>query len=271
MERDDSKLDGIAVSQIFGLKILSVDLAAATALIAEAGRHFSRCLVITPNVDHIVTVFSRLDVYSVYKNTTLLFADGMPLVWLSKILPGPSIKERVTGADLIESISSACAALNLTMAFVGGENGVADSAASILQMRYPGLRIIGTYSPPFGFEHSDIESEKIVAMCNEWKPNILCLALGAPKQEIWADKYRSRLECGPILCFGAALDFVSGKYLRAPVWMQKCGLEWVWRILQDPGRMAKRYFLRDSVFFFYAVVEFFSRWRVYFRSRLSGN
>lgn len=250
----------------FGLDLLCVDLLQATELVVAAGLKRERCLVITPNVDHVVTVMQRPEVFDVYRRARFLFADGMPLVWLGRLLPGPSIPARVTGADLIESIASACARANVSLALVGGEPGVAEMASHELMKRYPGLRIVGTYSPPFGFDHSKEESEKIVDLCRTWRPDILCLAFGAPKQEMWADKHLPVLECGPVLCFGAAIDFVAGKYKRAPLWVQNSGFEWFWRIFQDPVRMAKRYFLRDSVFFWYAAREISCRWYSYFLS-----
>ncbi|HQQ63411.1 MAG TPA: WecB/TagA/CpsF family glycosyltransferase [Pseudomonadales bacterium] len=249
--------------RMFGLDFLAVNGQEATGLIAEAAEDKQRCLVITPNVDHIVTVMQQPEIQNIYRNTKLLFADGMPLVWLSRILPGSKLPARVTGADLIESVSSACAQRKLTMALIGGKPGVASSAAAVLERRYPGLRVVGTYSPPFGFEQDESESDKIVGLCHDWKPDIVCLAFGAPKQELWASKYLAKLPPAPLLCFGAAIDFVAGEYQRAPLWMQKSGLEWLWRLSQDPVRMFKRYFLRDSMFLIYAANEFFSQWRVF--------
>jgi N-acetylglucosaminyldiphosphoundecaprenol N-acetyl-beta-D-mannosaminyltransferase len=249
---------------MFGLEFLAVTRADATALIADAAEKRSRCLVITPNVDHVVTVMQQEEIRRLYQDTELLFADGMPLVWLSHFLPGNALPARVTGADLIESVAAVCAQRQLSMALVGGKPGVAETAASVLEGRYPGLRVVGTYSPPFGFEKDEAESGKIINLCYEWKPDVICLAFGAPKQELWASKYSEALPPCPLLCFGAAIDFVAGEYERAPLWMQKSGFEWVWRISQDPERMLKRYLLRDSAFIVYAAIEFFSRWYRFF-------
>lgn len=245
---------------MFGIKICACDLPDATRQIIDAAINKRKVLVVTPNVDHVVTIKKNPDVARVYRNAELVFADGMPLVWLSRFLPGRGLPARVTGADLLIEVCSAAAVKGLSIGFLGGAEGVAETAARELQKRYPGLKVAGTYSPPWGFDVDNKESEKIVDLCREWRADIICLAFGAPKQELWGGRHLERLECGPVLCFGAAIDFVAGTYTRAPACFQKCGMEWVWRLFQEPRRMFKRYLIRDSVFFVYAASEVVRAW-----------
>ena len=114
----------------------------------------------------------------------------------------------------------------------------------------------GVYSPPFGFEDEALENEKILKLINMHKPDILCVGLGAPKQEKWIYKHRDQLKVKVSLGIGASFDFVAGNVQRAPIWMQNNGLEWFYRTMQEPKRMLKRYFIEDLVFF-PMVLKFF--------------
>lgn len=250
---------------IFGVSFLRMRRKDAAEYIIECARKKQKTLVITPNVDHIIMMQEREDVRTLYQNAESVFVDGMPIVWLSRLLPDASLPERVTGADLLFSVCEYCARDGLTIAFVGGLEGVAIEAAERMTKRYPGLRVVGTYSPPFGFENDETESRKIVDLCGQWKPDILSLGLGTPKQELWAQSHLDSLECGPVLCFGAAIDFAADRIKRAPVFMQNAGLEWFWRLLQEPRRMWHRYLVRGPRFFIYALRELCTQWLNHFK------
>lgn len=245
--------------EMFGILVDALTLHEATEQVTLMAKRREKGLVVTPNVDHIVTLHKDPEFRKIYEKALMITADGMPVVWLSKFLPSTTLPERVTGADLLESVCQAASKQVLSIGFIGGLPGVAKQAAEKLSHRYPGLRIAGVYSPPFGFEHSEEESGKVVGLVREWSPDILFIGVGAPKQEKWADKYLDELQCGPILCTGAAFDFAADLMPRAPRWMQRSGFEWIWRIKYDPIRMMKRYLIRDAIFLYYAVKEILIR------------
>lgn len=130
------------------------------------------------------------------------------------------------------------------MFLLGAAEGVADKAAKNLTERYSGLQIVGTYSPPYGFEKDSFEIKKIIKMIKEKKPQILIVGLGCPKQELFIYNHKDELEVPVSLGLGASIDFEAGVLKRAPKWMSDCGLEWFYRVIQDPQRMLKRY-VRD--------------------------
>lgn len=139
-----------------------------------------------------------------------------------------------------------------TMFLLGAGEGVAEAAKSKLTQNYPGLKIVGTYSPPMGFERDEKEVEKAIRIVNRKKPQILVVGLGAPKQEKFIYRYRDQMDFHVALPFGAAIDFEAGMVKRAPLWMRKLGLEWLFRFFQEPGRLFKRYFIDDMKIFWLA-------------------
>ena len=260
------KCSEIPVCKMFGMTFNPVELRQAAGMIVQdAIKRETAFLVITPNVDHIVTVHHKPLLRQIYNNARYLLADGMPLVWLSWILPCAKLPERVTGSDLLYVICEEAAREQASIGFVGGKEGIAARAAANACMLYPGLEVKGVYSPPFGFEANPEELRKLLEVCNGWKADILCVGLGAPKQEMWADEYCNRLETGAILCFGAAIDFMAGEIVRAPKLVSKVGFEWLWRLLMEPRRMWRRYLVKDPMFLWLAIVELADQWSRYFR------
>lgn len=204
--------------------------------------------VVTPNVDHIVQLETNKELQKVYKNASLILTDGKPLLWIAKWY-GTPIKEKISGSDLFPLLCKMAAEKGYTMFFLGAAEGVAAKAAENLMKRYKGLQVVGTYSPPYGFEKNPDEMDKIKAMIRKANPDILIVGLGCPKQEKFI--YYNREELGvPIsLGLGASFDFEAGNVKRAPKWMADHGLEWLFRITQDPKRMAKRYLMDDLKIF----------------------
>lgn len=203
--------------------------------------------VVTPNVDHIVKLEKNSRLRASYDNADLILVDGKPLMWVGRIF-GTPIKEKISGSDLFPKLCEHSASKGHKMFFLGAKEGVAQKAADILQEKYPGLDVVGCYAPPFGFENNPEEMDKITAMINEHKPDILVLALGCPKQEIFAYEHKDQLNVPVSLCFGASLDFEAGNVKRAPRWMTNVGLEWLYRLYKEPRRMIKRYLLEDWAF-----------------------
>ena len=200
--------------------------------------------VVTPNVDHIVQLETNKELQDVYANASLILTDGKPLLWIAKWY-GTPIKEKISGSDLFPLLCKMAAEKGYKMFFLGAAEGVAVKAAENLSNRYKGLQVVGTYSPPYGFEKDQEEMAKIKKMIKEANPDILIVGLGCPKQEKFI--YYNREELGvPIsLGLGASFDFEAGNIKRAPRWMADHGLEWMYRITQDPKRLIKRYFVDD--------------------------
>ena len=200
--------------------------------------------VVTPNVDHIVQLEKDEELKRVYENASLILTDGKPLIWISNWYKTP-IKEKISGSDLFPRVCDLAAKKGYTMYLLGAAEGVADKAAKNLMDKYKGLNIVGTYSPPFGFEKDKVELKKIERQIQEVHPDILIVGLGCPKQEKFM--YYHCKELGVPISFGlgASIDFEAGNIKRAPRWMSEHGLEWLYRITQDPKRLAKRYLVDD--------------------------
>lgn len=200
--------------------------------------------VVTPNVDHIVRLEKDEELQKVYKNASLVLTDGKPLIWISKWYKTP-IKEKISGSDLFPRVCQLAANKNYTIYLLGAAEGVADTAARNLMKKYPGLNIVGTYSPPFGFEKNEQEMNKIKTQIQDVHPDILIVGLGCPKQEKFM--YYHCKELGVPISFGlgACIDFEAGNIKRAPKWMSNHGLEWLYRFSKEPKRLFKRYFVDD--------------------------
>jgi N-acetylglucosaminyldiphosphoundecaprenol N-acetyl-beta-D-mannosaminyltransferase len=200
--------------------------------------------VVTPNVDHIVMLETDVELKNIYRDASLILTDGKPLLWISKWYKTP-IKEKISGSDLFPLLCEMAAKKGYSMFFLGAAEGVAAKAAENLKKKYNGLKIVGTYSPPYGFEKDEIESEKIIDMVKEAHPDILILGLGSPKQEKFVYHYCKDLGVPISLGLGASLDFEAGNIRRAPKWMSNHGLEWLYRLIKEPKRMFKRYIIDD--------------------------
>jgi N-acetylglucosaminyldiphosphoundecaprenol N-acetyl-beta-D-mannosaminyltransferase len=229
-------------------RIDRTDFEQTVARIVQLARSGAPAMVVTPNSDHIVALECDAALRAAYNEADVVVADGMPLVWASKLLREP-LKERVTGADLMPRLCRSAADHGLKVFILGGKSGVPEEAARRLQAAYPGLMVAGAYSPPFGFERDEAENEAIVRMVANSGADLVFVGLGSPKQELWMHRHLQRFEKGVFLGIGAAVDFCAGQVKRAPPWMQTAGLEWIYRWSQDPSRLTKRY-LRD----FYVLV-----------------
>lgn len=208
--------------------------------------------VVTPNVDHIVQLERGGELCKVYEDADLILTDGKPLIWISKWY-GTPIKEKISGSDLFPLLCEMAEEKGYSMFFLGAADGVAAKAAENLKKKYKGLNVVGTYSPPYGFEKDEAEMEKIEKTIIDAHPHILIVGLGCPKQELFILHNKERLGVPLSLGLGASLDFEAGNIKRAPKWMANHGLEWLFRITQDPKRLAKRYLVDDKMIFRLAV------------------
>lgn len=203
---------------------------------AQSGDNFSVC---TLNLDHVVQLEQRADFRAAYRRARFVTADGFPIVVLSHLL-GVPIK-RTTGADLVEPVCREAQQKGLPVFMMGSNTHTLSLTARRLSERFRGLRIAGTYAPGRNFDPYSAEADLAIDSIRASGAKLCFVALGAPRQEVFAARCLDELNGTGMLCIGAALDFIAGTQKRAPSLTQKIGLEWAWRILHDPRRLASRY------------------------------
>jgi len=212
----------------------------------QKGRNLRRSYqVATVNTDFLVKAAGDPKLLRLLQSVDLATPDGMPLLWATRLLGSP-LKERVAGADLVPAIAERAARSGYSIYFLGAGPGVAQKAAQILQEKYPGLKVAGVNSPAFtpvrDMDPSVLEEIRTA------QPDILLVALGNPKQEKWIELHRHTVRAPVMMGVGGSLDLIAGNLKRAPVWMQKTGLEWLFRLLQEPRRLWRRYGIDLIVF-----------------------
>lgn len=229
---------------LFDLNIqcMRFDEASRHLLQVAAQRNHASRVVVTPNVDHIVKLDGMPEFKAQYATSDYIFADGMPLVWASRMTAQP-LPERVTGADLFVSLCRACVQQKLSIFVLGGLPGQEQHLLQAFARTYPCLQV-DIFCPSMQFSNEGAESEEALRRIQQAQPNILFICLGMPKQEQWAFRYRATQGSANvplILCVGAAMEFALGQKQRAPHWMQRSGLEWCWRLATEPRRLWRRY------------------------------
>ena len=212
--------------------------------VIQAGQKAQVC--ITP-VNSILAARATARVQAIYRNADYVLCDGVPVKWASEFL-GTPIKERITGLDVLPRIFPFAAERNFTIFLLGASPGVAETLKTTMEVKYPSVKIVGTFVPPFRAEFSQEENEEMIEAINAVKPDILLVSLTAPKQDIWLAENLSTLNTHLAIGIGGAFEVAAGMIKRAPLWMQKSGLEWLYRFLQEPKRMFKRYFVEAPVF-----------------------
>ncbi|GAB4383900.1 MAG: WecB/TagA/CpsF family glycosyltransferase [Elainellaceae cyanobacterium] len=203
--------------------------------------------VVTPNAHHIMMLQHDALFREIYRKAFLSVPDGVPLLWAARIL-GTPLNGRVNGTDLFEQLCAVAAEKNLKVFLLGGRPGAADKAKEVLQARHPGLNIVGTYCPPYGFEKNPDELALINAKIHATAPHLLFVGLGAPKQEKWIYAHYQELNVPVSLGIGVSFELVADMVRRAPVPMQKLGLEWLFRLFMEPKRLWQRYILGNPYF-----------------------
>ena len=221
----------------------------------EAIDHIEYCIknrivgqVITPNVDQIVRMEWDEHFRKICENCELLLVDGQPLMWIAKLYRKP-IKEKICGSDLVPLLCECAAQKGYSVFFLGAAPGVAQQAANVMQMKYKGLRIAGTYSPPLGFEEDVKEINHINDLLLKSKADMLFVGMGVPKQDIFIYENMNKYQIPMSFSIGGTIDFIAGKQKRAPKWVNKIGFEWFYRFLTNPKKMYKRYFVDDVKIF----------------------
>ncbi|MGO3742273.1 WecB/TagA/CpsF family glycosyltransferase [Kerstersia sp.] len=238
----------LPVISLFDLNIVAADLNQATQLLLTAARqrNGSASVVVTPNVDHVVRLEKQPEFKAAYAKADFIFADGMPLVWFSRLMQR-ALPARVTGSDLFVQLCLRAVPEKLKVALIGGQPGQEQHLQDLFQQYYPGLdlhvRCPSMKFDPFGPE--GLATRDWVQALNA---DIIFICLGMPKQERWALHYARDLPGGVILCVGAAMEFAVGLQKRAPAWVQRIGMEWVWRLLSNPRHLWRRYLVEDPKF-----------------------
>ena len=240
--------------KILNIEVDNVNMKETLQSIDRMIRKGKPSYVVTPNINHVVALESDSLFREIYDKADLILTDGKPLIWYSRLVKRP-IKAKISGSDLFPLLCKMAAKRGYKMYFLGAAEGVAAKAAENLEKKYPGLNVCGTYSPKFGFENDLEESQKINGQIKEAAPDILIVGLGAPKQEKFIYRNLEELNVPVSLGLGASLDFEAGNISRAPRWMANAGLEWLYRIIQDPKRLFKRYFF-DGLKFIPIMIKY---------------
>lgn len=229
--------------EVGGVLVDRINLESAVERIDQFVRSGQPHQVVTVNLDFLSISARDPDFRTTLNAADLAVADGMPLVWLSR-LRGQPVPERVAGVELVMESCRLAAQLDRGVFLLGGGPGVAKAAGRRLQAIYPGLRIAGAYSPPVGQLGRD-ENQRIVEMVRESGADFLFVALGAPRQDLWIREHQSQLRMPVAMGVGCVLDLLVGSVSRAPLWMQRSGLEWAFRLAHEPQRLWHRYLVND--------------------------
>lgn len=200
--------------------------------------------IVAINVDVVMKIENDTHLKEITDYADMVLVDGKPLEWIAKWHKRP-IKAKISGSDLVPVLCKRAAEKGYSIFIIGGKDGIAKKAQENLERDLPGIKIVGTYAPPFGFEKDEKELEKINEMISSVHPDLLIVCFGCPKQEKWIYENYQKYDAMVSVCAGATVDFLAGNVNRAPKWMSDHGLEWFYRFLQEPKRMFKRYFIDD--------------------------
>jgi N-acetylglucosaminyldiphosphoundecaprenol N-acetyl-beta-D-mannosaminyltransferase len=231
-------------TSLMRLPLDQISEAGAIAYVIDSLEHGRGGWVITANLDFLCQFRARPQLLELFEQADLVVADGMPLVWASR-LQGTPLPERVAGSELVWSLTAEAALSGRSVCLLGDEPDVREAAERRLCALYPGLRVADSYSPPLGFEDDPAELEHIRARLLATRPDIVYVALGFPKQEKLIEQLRADLPTTWFLGVGCSLSFIAGRVRRAPGWATRLGLEWLHRLAQEPRRLAKRYLVHD--------------------------
>jgi N-acetylglucosaminyldiphosphoundecaprenol N-acetyl-beta-D-mannosaminyltransferase len=202
--------------------------------------------VLTPNVDHVVQAERHAGLRHAYAAADLRLADGMPVLWAAALLGRP-LPAKVSGSDLVIPLARRAARSGWRLWILGGAPGVAERAAAALE-RETGVRVAGTDAAQVAADGDGPAARAAAERIRAARPDLVLVALGAPKQELWMQRHRALLAPAVAVGVGAGIAFVAGAARRAPRWMSRCGLEWLYRLLHEPRRLWRRYLVDDPRF-----------------------
>jgi N-acetylglucosaminyldiphosphoundecaprenol N-acetyl-beta-D-mannosaminyltransferase len=208
---------------------------------------FIRCgdfhQIATANTDFLVRAINDDELREILSRCDMVVPDGMPLIWASRLMGSP-LKARVAGVDIVPQVTKLSQTKGYRLFLLGGSDSSLQGTRQWMSENYPGAVVCGSYSPNYK-SLEEMDHEEILSRINEAKPDILLVAFGNPKQEKWLSMHRSQLKVPVCIGVGGSFDFLAGRVRRAPLWMQRNGLEWLSRMIQEPGRLTMRY-ARDA-------------------------
>ena len=238
---------------ILGVRMSAINMAQALSIIDGWIAHRQQHYVCITGVHGIIESQRDEGLRRIHNEAGLVTPDGMPLVWLGR-LHGHAHVERVYGPDLMLAVCEQSLSKGYRHFFYGGGEGVPTLLTTNLRRRFPSLQVVGGYSPPFR-PLSGAENEQIVDAINEAAPDIVWIGLSTPKQERWMAEHLGRLAAPVLIGVGAAFDFHSGLKKQAPRWMQRSGLEWLFRLATEPRRLWRRYLVNNPLFVVLVVLQ----------------
>lgn len=233
-------------------RIFNIDLLNITQ--SSLLQQFTKGVMYTPNVDHLVRLQKDFHFYNVYKNADWIICDSNIVYWSLKFL-GTPIAQVIPGSSFFSSYCQFHKFNDDVRIFLlGAAPGVAQTALFNINKKIGRKIVVGAHSPSYGFENDEDECEYLIDLVNQSGATVLAVGVGAPKQEKWIDKYRYSFDnINLFMAIGATIDFESGNVKRAPKYFQAVGFEWFYRLLQDPKRLVKRYLIDDLPFFYYLI------------------
>lgn len=212
-------------------------------------------LICTPNVDHVVRARTDVEFRHIIANADLVVPDGMGVIYAARIL-GTPLKQNVGGRLLLPAMADLSALKGYRIFLLGGSNAsIAATAAKRLATTYSGTQIVGIYSPPFMPEFDEAETTRMLNAIHSVQPDLLFVCLGTPKQEKWIARNLHRLHVPVSIGIGAALDILAGAVHQPPEWITNIGIEWLYRMVQDPRRLGRRYLIDDPVFIWWILKQ----------------
>ncbi|MGC8784445.1 MAG: WecB/TagA/CpsF family glycosyltransferase [Armatimonadota bacterium] len=224
----------ISAVSLFGVRVHAVSMDEAIQHILRFTREDTPRQVVTADSSMVVTAQRDDHLRDIINRADLVTPDSIGILWACR-RRGIQLPERVSGVDIVIRLAQISAQTGLRLYFLGAQPGVAEEAAQRLQARFPGVRIAGCQHGYFPLE----AEPEIVRQVREAQPDVLCVAMGIPKQEKWIDRYRHVLKVPVSIGVGGTFDVLSGRVRRAPLWMQRIGMEWLWRVGHNPRKISK--------------------------------
>lgn len=227
---------------ILGIKVDNLTLSEALERVEDIISYGKPEYFSAINLNQIILYKENERFRDITDNAGLLTVDGQPVMWIAKLLHTP-VKQKLTGPYFMQEVCRMAGEKGYKIFILGGADGSPEKAADNLKKMIPNLHVAGTYSPPFGFEKDGAELRKINRMLKESSADLLFVGLGSPKQDYFIDENKYFYQIPLSFSVGIAIDYFAGRVKRAPLWMNKAGLEWFYRFCQEPKRLFKRYFV----------------------------
>lgn len=246
-------LEGVERSYILGVGVSVINMDDALGQMEHWISTRQQNYICVATVHLVMEAQKDAELKGILNSSGLTTPDGMPLAWVGK-MRGNSNMDRVYGPDVMVNFSELSAKKGYRNFYYGGSSEAVQDLAEKLTERFPGLEVVGAYSPPFRALTPE-EDQEIVNMINEANPDVIWIGLGAPKQDKWMAEHMGRVNAPVMIGVGAAFDFLSGRKKQAPAWIQKIGMEWFFRLVTEPRRLWKRYLVTNTLFIFFMTLD----------------